>query len=68
MATDEWKVPRPNGVISSRELARNTSNLLTEALRVLDAREQDGELEDPAKGRASCVKAAHSVDPSARGR
>jgi len=30
MAADEWKVPRPSGVISSRDLARNTSNLLTE--------------------------------------
>jgi len=32
MATDEWKVPRPSGVISSRELARNTSNLLSELM------------------------------------
>jgi hypothetical protein len=30
MAAYEWKVPRPSGVISSRDLARNTSNLLTE--------------------------------------
>ena len=30
MPADEWKVPRPSGVISSRDLARNTSNLLTE--------------------------------------
>jgi hypothetical protein len=32
MAADEWKVPRPSGVISSRDLARNTSNLLTELM------------------------------------
>lgn len=25
MTTSEWKVPRPSGVISSRDLARNTS-------------------------------------------
>ena len=30
MAASEWKVPRPSGVISSRDLALNTSNLLTE--------------------------------------
>jgi antitoxin (DNA-binding transcriptional repressor) of toxin-antitoxin stability system len=30
MAASDWKVPRPSGVISSRDLARNTSNLLTE--------------------------------------
>jgi antitoxin (DNA-binding transcriptional repressor) of toxin-antitoxin stability system len=30
MAAAEWKVPRPSGVISSRDLARNTSKLLTE--------------------------------------
>jgi len=30
MAAGEWTVPRPSGVISSRDLARNTSNLLTE--------------------------------------
>jgi hypothetical protein len=30
MTASEWKVPRPSGVISSRDLARNTANLLTE--------------------------------------
>ena len=30
MAASDWRVPRPSGVISSRDLARNTSNLLTE--------------------------------------
>ena len=32
MAADEWRVPRPSGVITSRDLARNTSNLLTELM------------------------------------
>ena len=32
MATNEWKVPRPSGVISSRDLARNTSSLLSELM------------------------------------
>ena len=32
MAADEWRVPRPRGVITSRDLARNTSNLLTELM------------------------------------
>lgn len=30
MTASEWKVPRPSGVISSRDLARNTSHVLTE--------------------------------------
>jgi hypothetical protein len=32
MASHEWRVPRPSGVISSRDLARNTSTLLTELM------------------------------------
>jgi hypothetical protein len=32
MAADEWKVPRPSGVIRSRDLAHNTSSLLTELM------------------------------------
>jgi hypothetical protein len=32
MAADEWRVPRPTGVITSRDLARNTSNFLTELM------------------------------------
>ena len=32
MAADEWRVPRPSGVTTSRDLARNTSNLLTELM------------------------------------